>query len=67
MAKFQLKLTEEQRELIQKNFGHDVPQLVLSVEEFNAPGAEDPKLRVLKIENVASIHSALVDRPLVVN
>jgi hypothetical protein len=67
MAKFQLKLTDEQRKLIEQEFGHDVPQLILSVEDFNSPESDDPKLRVLKIENIASIHSALADRQSVVN
>jgi len=54
--KFELQLTQEQREVVQKMFGHDVAKLVASVEDFTTEHQRgETTLRVLKVDNVAAI------------
>jgi len=50
-----LILTNEQKKLIKKLYGEDVEKLGLAVEEFNIRGAGKGVMRVLKVDNVATV------------
>lgn len=54
--KFEMKLTGEQQKLLKEAFGEAVSSLKLSIEDFGTnEGKGDVTLRVLKIDNVATV------------
>lgn len=57
MAKkrLRLKLSPAQKSAIKKDLLLDVNELVLSVEEFGVKGTRGGKMKVLKVENVATV------------
>lgn len=54
MATLKIQLTQHQIDEIKKVFGEHVPEITLSLEEFNA-GKAGMKFRVLKIDNIATV------------
>ncbi len=53
--RLKLKLTDEQKKKIKKEFGNEIDELVLSEEEFEIDGSKENVMKVLKIENVATV------------
>ena len=53
--RLKLKLTDSQKAEIKKTFGNDVEELVLSEEDYPIQGSTGSSMRVLKIENIATV------------
>jgi hypothetical protein len=66
-GKSKISLTPEQSEAIEAAFGHHITELPFQVEEFELGSNSGGKLRVLKIDNVAQVQSAVLAGGVVVN
>ncbi len=56
-----MSLSEEQQAQIKEFFGEDVQELTLTVDEFET-SPTTPKLKVLKVDNIAFIQGADINQ-----